>query len=320
MRGIAAIYLFLALVSVACSDAAHAEAPQLEPNPRHKIIPPYPKSGTASLAEIKAAKFKLTQCGPSIVLSNARGPYRTVTVTAPTQLDLLNLTIVNALVVEGLRFAWSHCFAQMNGNFIGRQDFSGVRILIYQSGELVFETARASGGSVGNVTFSQFAHHLWQRIDSERKAQERAAALERQRLLSEQRERDSRAFWAKARTAVGFIVLLGLAILLFWLAPRAIAFLRWLFNPHPATTYINAASQRNRSVPVDGGALSAALRAYNPHSRADTEMSVREMKVMTKKMQAEKEYLDAREELARKVTETELARTRVKTLERSRRG
>lgn len=275
-----------------------------------RVLLPYRAGALAAPEEISGAETRITECiedrewMPGHYPQTRHEAHRSVSVTVPSSLDLLNGTIVNSLLLQALHVVWDQCYVPMS-SWDKSPNYLGVQVQIVQNGQIIVQTdslTRDPTSASGLVGFVKIEHTIADRIQAENRAKEAAAAA------------ISRAnFW---RTVVlifwiGVAVIVAIAVVRH--GPKTLAYINYFFTPHPSNYLIDRATQGDRSRPVDGNSLVGALRK-TPSNPIAAMLATRDMKKRTEKVETEIEYLRTSEELARKTVEMEMARARVEEL------
>lgn len=289
------------------------------PNAQFQIIPPMNGASYAGSRATKNASFVLSQC------NYIRSTYplfqkplrlnevnRTVTVTIPKSTNISDTANINSIVVAAWYYAWQNCFAWVNADKQILGDFSGVRVIVIQQKKKIMVVGRTTVSSSGAIASSGFFHALFeqQRLKEEaaQQALQAASEAERQRQAL-QAEAERARFWANMK--LFFWVMFG-AIALGITArhiPKALAYMRYAFSPHPANRIVARATQRENSVPLNGHELASALRNVPKYSTGKI-LATRDINALVIRTNDETAYLRAAEKLARNTLEMEEARAR----------
>lgn len=146
------------------------------PSDQHRIIPPYVDAGYAGRNSLVGLQTEF-QCDYDrtdirLFQKSVRvyRPDRTVQVNAPAYIDLTDPTIVNAIIVNGWRFAWRNCFANYAKNQVVYTDYSRVKVIVYRNNEVVVEAGPTVVASDGSISSASFINHELDRLATQNTA------------------------------------------------------------------------------------------------------------------------------------------------------
>lgn len=178
-----------------------------------------------------------------------------------------------------------------------------------------------------SVTFMQDNKSIFDIYSSAYRGDGYRHFIENWNNLADQREQEDKAkqasikrwnnFYSTIHSIFYILIACIVAIPTFRYGPKALAYLSYMFSPHPANKIITRATQRDNSIAVSGSELASALRNV-PKSITGKILATRDLNEMSVRTDQETAYLRAAENLARKTFEMEEARAIADQLKKSR--